>query len=786
MRKVIGKIINIILVFSMFFSSVISVQAADISDDASKGDLRLGNYKRANKDKVSVSKTDANGVTVKKEVTKTSAGNYGVEFFVSGPTTTVTTQIQIPVYVVFVIDRSYSMRQDNRWTNATKAAVDISERFHLLGVNMAVVGFSGGRNRSEANGGDTIAYNDTVDIRGNFSAASIAQSVFDKWGYDTNHNTGGGTNMQAGLKRAQELLKGKNGLKHIILLSDGVPTFYYDENGYSKGAGNSNTDSRIEQVPAVVAKTKEAATAIKKSGITIHTIGYHFDKLTYVHSSDKTLNERALAEDTLSNVASSSSNYHVVNSNQETNLSIEFNNIKTDISTVSIANNPVITDGIGNSFKLSGSDTYGGSKTLSKTNFGVTIKPTSIGKFSIQINPNSKTGWYPTNKDFTLSYTHATKGTQTIKITENPEVFWSQPAPYTIYHVERGNESNVLGIDIGTKEYNANVPVNQKTFTGYTYHSKSKNAIKIDTTNNIAYVYYDRNLYDYTIQHLEFENEVNILGSNNGTAIYQTIISVPNREDEFEGFSYYSQDKDEIVIETGDNTATVYYKRNKYSYTVEHYKETLDGEFKLVLEDVKVYEDVPFASETTYEVNEYAGYTYDATKTENAGSLVPANNDLVIRLYYTLDESAAKIYYVVKEGNNYYPFSEFGILEDNLLSFENVNLNDVLINGKYGMPFATEYRLVPGYYLEGLYAGNILDAQNLVRLEETSTTDTLGVELKEYTYVYEVMMGEGDSEEDVILPPQTGYEASINPMEILLFVCAAYIMLNSKKIKVND
>lgn len=903
------KIINIFLVFALLFSCVLPVKAnTDISQGANKGDLRLGTYKSSNKNKVELIKTDSNGVTVKKVVTKTTAGNYDVEFFVTGPTITATTQIKVPVYVVFVIDRSYSMRLDKRWTNATKAAVDISEQFKTLGVNMAVVGFSGGRNRSEANGGDNIAYNDTVDIRPNFSTDSISQSVFDKWGYDTNHDTGGGTNMQAGLKRAKELLNGKNGLKHIILLSDGVPTFYYNEDGYSKGAGNSNTDERIEQVPGVVDETIAAANAIKQSGITIHTIGYHFDKLTYVHSNNNSLNERALAEKTLKGVASSLSNYHIVNSYEETNLVIEFNNIKTDISTISVANNPAITDGIGNNFKVVGSSSYGGSKELKKTNFAVS-NMTSIGKFSIKIDPNSPTGWYATNNNFTLSYTHATKGIQNIKITENPEVFWSKPAPYTIYHVERGNINNVLKTESGTAEFKSNVPVARKSFTGYTYHSQNKDNILIDTANNTAYVYYDRNLYgytikhvelgneanvldietntakygeaisiskkdfkgftyvkqdkqkiiidtknntatiyytrnsyDYTIKHLEFDNQANVLGSNNGTAQYEDIIEV--KEQDFKGFTYHSQDKDKIVIDTNnntamvfytrnsydytikhveldnednvlevetnnakfgetisvteqdfegfsydskdktnivistiDNTATIYYKRNNYSYKVEHYKETLDGNFKLIEEDTIIYNDLPYGSETTYEVNEYVGYTYDESKTENAQKLVPANNDLVIRLYYTLNDSKAIIYYVVKEGDYYYPFSEYGVLEENLLSFENVNLNNQIIEGKFGMPFTTEYRIVPDYYLNGLYAGNILKNPNLTKLDQKTLSDNLGVNVKEYTYVYEAIFGEGDGEEDIILPPQTGFERSLNTFDYILLLWAAILLL---------
>ena len=39
-------------------------------------------------------------------------------------------------------------------------------------------------------------------------------------------------------------------------------------------------------------------------------------------------------------------------------------------------------------------------------------------------------------------------------------------------------------------------------------------------------------------------------------------------EKEFKGFTYDSKDKETIVIDTENNTATVYYTRNNYNYTI--------------------------------------------------------------------------------------------------------------------------------------------------------------------------------------------------------------------------
>ena len=50
----------------------------------------------------------------------------------------------------------------------------------------------------------------------------------------------GGTNVQAGVKKATELFEDETASRTIILLSDGIPTYYNDENGNLHGDGNSD------------------------------------------------------------------------------------------------------------------------------------------------------------------------------------------------------------------------------------------------------------------------------------------------------------------------------------------------------------------------------------------------------------------------------------------------------------------------------------------------------------------------------------------------------------------
>ena len=99
--------------------------------------------------------------------------------------------------------------------------------------------------------------------------------------------------------------------------------------------------------------------------------------------------------------------------------------------------------------------------------------------------------------------------------------------------------------------------------------------IVIDTKNNVAYVYYTRNSYDYTIYHVEKDNEENILDTEKGNADFEDVVEV--NEKQFTGYTYDSQDKETIVIDTENNIAYVYYTRNGYKYTVEYYKQDLNS-----------------------------------------------------------------------------------------------------------------------------------------------------------------------------------------------------------------
>lgn len=155
-------------------------------------------------------------VTVQETAVHTSGNNFNV-------TMTVTTSdlVEIepvrPAHIVLCIDRSNSMDGQRR-TN-TKTAVEefvsgvLNETGIAAGNQVAVVGFG---TRYWNHCGLT---NDVSEVNSAVSAATSAVS---------NVNDGG-TNVQAGLYAAQQVLASDNSTaqKVIVLFSDGMPTYSY-------------------------------------------------------------------------------------------------------------------------------------------------------------------------------------------------------------------------------------------------------------------------------------------------------------------------------------------------------------------------------------------------------------------------------------------------------------------------------------------------------------------------------------------------------------------------------
>lgn len=217
------------------------------------GKLNSGGYQIINSASTPVQPPTPGIVETKKElshekyIAKNEDGTYNLTLNVSGAVGSESYANKLDV--LFVMDTSNSMKrgmnssgdQDNYKTNSSsrfynqqKAVEDAVAKLKSkknVDARFAVVSF------------DTEAGIETNWTNGSISYPSeVAQ-------YDDSNKKAGGTNYQAGLRKADELLKNgrADATKIVVFLSDGDPTFYYDTNRkgqekvYGSGSGYDET-----------------------------------------------------------------------------------------------------------------------------------------------------------------------------------------------------------------------------------------------------------------------------------------------------------------------------------------------------------------------------------------------------------------------------------------------------------------------------------------------------------------------------------------------------------------
>lgn len=160
------------------------------------------------------------------------------------------------VNVVFIVDTSYSMSEESNGSeDRIQAAKDAINAFEKIAgpksstnpngldidARYALVRFSGG------NGYGDEAYNDATILQGWSSSVDTSKL-----------NADGGTNYEAGLLAANNLLKNDhtNSTKLVIFLTDGVPTFYYNNSGKTTGDGSSYDSNALSHAKTAVESLK--------------------------------------------------------------------------------------------------------------------------------------------------------------------------------------------------------------------------------------------------------------------------------------------------------------------------------------------------------------------------------------------------------------------------------------------------------------------------------------------------------------------------------------------------
>ena len=217
------------------------------------GKLASGGYQIVNSASTPVQPPSPGIVETKKElshekyIAKNDDGTYNLTLNVSGAVGSESYANKLDV--LFVMDTSNSMKRGmNSSRDQNNYTTNSSSRFYnqQKAVEDAVAKLKSKKNvdaRFAVVSFDTEAGIETNWTNGSISYPSeVAQ-------YDDSNKDAGGTNYQAGLRKADELLKNgrADATKIVVFLSDGDPTFYYDTNRkgqekvYGSGSGYDET-----------------------------------------------------------------------------------------------------------------------------------------------------------------------------------------------------------------------------------------------------------------------------------------------------------------------------------------------------------------------------------------------------------------------------------------------------------------------------------------------------------------------------------------------------------------
>lgn len=392
-----------IVLFLCMVGCLVPVLVLGLSEEeakygALKGDIynpemnKVGNNAVINSFHYANGEAYSNGdVEVQKIVRKTNTeGKYNVEFKIRGKNATEGVVTIHPVYVVVVLDRSNSMRHDNKWTNAVLGAQSFATALlkSIPTAQLALVEFSGKTNNTN--------WTDAEIIR------DFENKNFDDTDFGTYGKNGGATNLGEGLRYAYHLLNYDSVLddsyKYVVVLSDGEPTLYTDTDG------NSDGDAYNYDKTAHAYATEWANNLKNTLEAEIFTIGYE------ITSGGK-------AEAVLKGISGDDSYY--VDADTE-DIVRKFKNVSSSFDVEYNAGSSVtIVDQLGSAFTL-----VGGNTTLTLDT--IVEEWTSVGSFDIMIDSTSPNGWYPTNDGFVVTYQDYKGKEKEIICDKDPEVLWEQ------------------------------------------------------------------------------------------------------------------------------------------------------------------------------------------------------------------------------------------------------------------------------------------------------------------------------------------------------------------------
>ena len=490
MKEGYKKLTTLIMFISMFISTFVApltVFASSTENAPSVGDIGKNNEVTNNGQNATVSAGDASvdgGVKVTKTVSKTETeGRYKVELKVEGKEKKITSTTKKDIYAVVVMDYSNSMDETStKWSSAVAGAQAFAKKLLSIDSNaqIALVGYSGDDDYNILGTGISILadpYDDAGVIR-KFDNKEFPGRIFGE--------PSGATNITAGLYEANKLLSGVSNTanKYIVLISDGAPTLYYDNNGYTRGEGGNTNKATYDA-------TINMASTIKNKNITIFTIGYELDKVNYVDENGEV---KKKAEDILREISTSDKNSgftHFVEANPNS-VAEAFTNIAESTAKVKAGTNAVLIDNIGDAFTVVDNNDIEiineNGKTSVKMNIGDITEKGTTKTFYIDINKDVTKGWYNTNAGFELTYTNWDKKSDSVKGTENAQVFWGAKGKVNVKYVDINTNEEISTGALIEDFVGENYETVKKSVDGYKFVEVEGNetgTISKETTNVI-------------------------------------------------------------------------------------------------------------------------------------------------------------------------------------------------------------------------------------------------------------------------------------------------------------
>lgn len=198
--------------------------------------------------------TGDNAVSIEKQInhekyaTLRDDGTYDLTLTVAGKKGTETNKAKLDV--IYILDKSGSMKEDFGGTskriaasNAITALTKSLKQNANIDARFSMVTFSGNKTTGMWGQGDTKTWDDAeVAVSWTTDAGTIERG--------SKPTSNGGTNYQAGIRTAKELLTSKRAgaMTAVIFISDGDPTFYYNPDGYTRGDGNNDGNGRADNL----------------------------------------------------------------------------------------------------------------------------------------------------------------------------------------------------------------------------------------------------------------------------------------------------------------------------------------------------------------------------------------------------------------------------------------------------------------------------------------------------------------------------------------------------------